>query len=121
MVWKKKQSLKKIQPHLGELSFQQHQRKMKEASNSNKKQRGKKQAVQDAVAAYIEAVRTNGRQGLINLQALSNERMAIFQLEHGEKADAEYGFEEASRLYAEWGATAKEFQLLERLRKIRTT
>lgn len=57
-----------------------------------------------------------GRRGLTHLQALSNERFAIYLEEIGDDQDAEYRYSEALKLYQAWGANAKVQQLESKVR-----
>ncbi|CAB9504028.1 Transcriptional regulator [Seminavis robusta] len=60
-----------------------------------------------AVRSFEVAVLLAGRRGLTHLQALSNERFAIYLNEVGELEDAKYRFGQAQFLYSDWGATVK--------------
>lgn len=60
---------------------------------------------------YETAALLAGRRGLTHLQALSNERFAIYLEEIGDKHEAEYRYNEALKLYRTWGAKAKVHQL----------
>ena len=63
---------------------------------------------------YQEAIRLAGRSGLVNLQALANERLANFLQDEGDFDDAEYYIKEAVRLYEDWGALGKAAQIKDR-------
>ena len=56
---------------------------------------------------YEQAILLAGRRGLTQLQALANERLAIYMEEIGDIGESLYRFEQAVKLYAEWGAKAK--------------
>jgi hypothetical protein len=60
---------------------------------------------------YEAAMLLAGRRGLIQDQALANERYAEFHLENNEEEAARYRLGEAIKLYTEWGACRKVDQL----------
>eukprot|EP00977_Amphora_coffeiformis_P001051 scaffold220_cov169-Amphora_coffeaeformis.AAC.31 len=60
---------------------------------------------------YEQAVLLAGRRGLTHLQALANERLAIYMEETRDDAESMYRYEQALNLYAEWEAKAKVDQL----------
>ena len=64
-----------------------------------------------ALRNYETAALLAGRRGLTHLQALSNERFALYLEEIGDKQEAEYRFNEALKLYRAWGAKTKVQQL----------
>ena len=68
-----------------------------------------------AMQSFESAVLLAGRRGLIHVQALANERFAIYLEEVGEGKDAVYRWKQAIKLYKEWGATAKTQQLQEKV------
>ena len=68
-----------------------------------------------ALRSYESAALLAGRRGLIHVQALANERFAIYLEEIGDTQEAEYRFKEAITLYQEWGATLKVQQLKNKL------
>ena len=70
-----------------------------------KKERG------DLRVKFEQAILLSGRRGLTHLQALSNERLAIYMEEIGDDVEALYRYEQAIQLYSEWGAKAKVEQL----------
>ena len=70
-----------------------------------------KKARGDLRVKFEQAILLAGRRGLTNLQALSNERLAIYMEETGDDVEALYRYEQAVQLYGEWGAKAKVEQL----------
>jgi hypothetical protein len=70
-----------------------------------KKQKG------DLRVKFEQAIVMAGRRGLTHLQALANERLAIYMEEIGDDVESFYRYEQAVKLYAEWGAKAKTEQL----------
>jgi hypothetical protein len=68
---------------------------------------------QKALKNYEVAVLLAGRRGLVNLQALCNERFADYLVICNDINEASYRFNEAIRLYEEWGAWKKVEQLKE--------
>jgi hypothetical protein len=68
-----------------------------------------------ALKNYEVAVLLAGRRGLVNLQALCNERFADYLVICNDINEASYRFNEAIRLYEEWGASKKVEQLKERI------
>jgi hypothetical protein len=60
---------------------------------------------------FEQAIVIAGRRGLTHLQALANERLAMYMEEVGDKVESFYRYEQAIKLYDEWGATAKIEQL----------
>lgn len=64
-----------------------------------------------AVECYERAIVEAGRMGRLQVQALANERFALYLDELGYIDDARYRMTEAMKLYAEWGAMAKVEQL----------
>lgn len=60
-----------------------------------------------ALGRYEVAALLAGRRGLLHIQALVNERFAIYLDEIGNRHDAEYRWKEAMTLYSEWNATFK--------------
>jgi hypothetical protein len=70
-----------------------------------KKQKG------DLRVNFEQAIVMAGRRGLTHLQALANERLAIYMEDRGDVAESFYRYEQAFELYTEWGAKAKTEQL----------
>jgi hypothetical protein len=70
-----------------------------------KKQKG------DSRVKFEQAIVMAGRRGLTHLQALANERLAIYMEEIGDDTESFYRYEQAVQLYAEWGAKSKTEQL----------
>ena len=54
-----------------------------------------------SVEMFKDAITLTGRQGILHVQALANERLAEFYLRHDLKSDAMYHFNEAYRLFNE--------------------
>lgn len=69
----------------------------------------------DLRVKYEQAVLLAGRRGLTHLQALANERLALYAEEIHDDAEAFYRYEQALSLYSEWGAKAKVDQLLPKI------
>ncbi|KAG7347491.1 serine/threonine protein kinase [Nitzschia inconspicua] len=61
----------------------------------------------DLRVKFEQAVLLAGRRGLTHLQALANERFAIYMEEIGDDAETCYRYEKAVTLYSEWGANSK--------------
>ena len=72
-----------------------------------------------AFRSFESAALLAGRRGLTQIQALANERFAVYLEEIGNEQDAEYRLKAATTLYREWGATAKVEQLRMKLEKDR--
>jgi hypothetical protein len=70
-----------------------------------KKQKG------DLRIKFEQAIVMAGRRGLTHLQALANERLAIYMEEIRDDSESFYRYEQAVKLYTEWGAKAKTEQL----------
>lgn len=66
-----------------------------------------KKEKRDLRVKFEQAVLLAGRRGLIHLQALANERLAIYMEEIRDPVEAYYRYEQAIGLYVEWGAKAK--------------
>ena len=64
---------------------------------------------------YEKAITTVGRMGIVQDQALANERLAELYMEQRNFSEARHRLEKAIDLYSEWGAKAKEHQLRSRL------
>ena len=64
-----------------------------------------------AIEAFGKVILLAGRSGILQLQALANERLAEYLLSMHEDDDAKYRLEEALKLYTEWGAMTKVLQL----------
>eukprot|EP00525_Craspedostauros_australis_P008019 CAMPEP_0198114560 /NCGR_PEP_ID=MMETSP1442-20131203/5906_1 /TAXON_ID= /ORGANISM="Craspedostauros australis, Strain CCMP3328" /LENGTH=197 /DNA_ID=CAMNT_0043771893 /DNA_START=26 /DNA_END=619 /DNA_ORIENTATION=- len=61
-----------------------------------------------AVASYQKAIRLTARRGFINDRAFANERLAYYFRQHtDDEESARFHFDEAMRLYKEWGADGK--------------
>lgn len=60
---------------------------------------------------YESAILLAGRQGLTHYQAMGNERLASYWISRGNTEEALYRFQEAKRLYSDWGAKHKLEQL----------
>lgn len=60
-----------------------------------------------ALRNFEVAVLLAGRRGLTHLQALANERSAVYLEEVGDIDEAKYRYEQAQNLYTDWGATVK--------------
>ena len=71
-----------------------------------------------AVETYRKAILVAGRSGMLQLQALANERLTEYLFEMSEADDAKYTLAEAMKLYAEWGAMAKLTQLRKKYRSL---
>jgi predicted ATPase len=69
-----------------------------------------------ALKKYESAILMAGRRGIIQDQALANERFACLCLEQGDKEEYYFRLNTALRLYAEWGAALKVKKLKESLR-----
>ena len=65
-----------------------------------------------ALRNFEVAVLLAGRRGLTHLQALANERSAVYLEEWGDIDEAKYRFQQAQNLYADWGATVKVEQVI---------
>jgi len=73
----------------------------------------------DTAGKHFEvAIKLAGRRGIVQDQAIANERLAESWLYHGDSDNAKYRFVEALRLYGEWGADRKVELLRERCRKV---
>jgi hypothetical protein len=70
-----------------------------------------KKQKRDLRAKFEQAIVMAGRRGLTHLQALANERLAIYMEEIGDDVESLYRYKQANKLYAEWGAKAKTQQL----------
>merc|ERR1712232_51375 len=66
-----------------------------------------------AIESYQQAALQAGRSGFIHDQALANERLGDFSLDIGDVDEAKYRYNEAIKLYGEWGASRKVRQLEE--------
>jgi len=64
-----------------------------------------------ACQRYESAVLLAGRRGLTQIQALANERFAVYLEEIGNITEARHRLNEAIKLYSEWGAFAKARQI----------
>ena len=74
-----------------------------------------------ALRSFESAALLAGRRGLIHLQALANERFAIYLQDIGQTQDSLYRFQEAVALYEEWGATCKVEELQSRIDQSNST
>ena len=61
----------------------------------------------DATRSYLAAIKHAARSGLINQHAIVNERFADYMVDVGNTEEAEYRYNNAVKLYDEWGAQAK--------------
>ncbi|KAL3907285.1 MAG: hypothetical protein SGILL_008935 [Bacillariaceae sp.] len=67
---------------------------------------------------YQAAISFSARTGQINIHGLANERYGDYMAEIGDYDEARYRYENASKLYDEWGAMAKVDIVKEKLARI---
>ena len=65
--------------------------------------------------SYVDSISLAGRQGLVNEQAVANERFADYLIEYGDLQEASFYYDAAIRLYAEWGAKVKVEKIQEKM------